>query len=436
MTGLRLVHRRLLTGALLTTALAALYACSFGENIAGGSSEVDNPVVVSLVDGNGARAKVTGSLGLYLADQSPALNPAPRLEIRLENVDSVLITSEVLKTAGLADSIRSFNLYLQGEDSTGSFLQNLVYNPVLKKFTRGDSVAVKSLNLTVAELIRTESVLKGGSDSIGLERILIPGSPFQAVVVDSVFIFDAIPPGVFPVHILTASGNELPLPEPMDTHEPRHHRINRDTTPVSRPEAPTSDFTVNAGEDRSVFAGAEVFLSSQITGLNPDDKRLSILWRQVTPSNPQGGIASLERATSFSTKVTFPRTGAYTFVFTAVFGNTQVTDTVVIGVQSVPENPVFIEPGANDTLFMFHNFKIVWQSTRLDTVNLEFSRDSGVTWATIPNPPIQSSPGFNDRFWQPVTPFVQPSPNCFFRIRKTTGDVLAVSPRFALTYEH
>jgi hypothetical protein len=429
-------RRRLLAGAFLVPALAALYACTFGENIAGGSSEVDNPVVVSLVDGSGARAKVTGSLGLYLSDQSPAVNPSPRLEIRLEEADSVLLTSELLKAAGLTDSLRSFNLYLQGEDSTGSFLQNLVYNPVLKKFTRGDSLTITSVNLTVSPLMRIESVLKGGSDTIGLERIIIPGSPFQTVLVDSIFVFEGIPPGIFPLHMLTSEGIEIPIPEPMNTNQPLHHHINRDTTPVTRPDSPPPpDFTLNAGGDRSVYVGTEVSLAGEITGVTADDKRLAILWRQVPPSNPQGGYATIDRPTSFSTKVSFPRTGVYTFVFTAVLGNKQVTDTVVIGVQQPPEYPVFIEPGSNDTLYMFHTFRIVWQGARFETLNLEFSSDSGVTWVPLPYPPIESTPGFNDRYWQPTPQWVVASTNCFFRLRKTDNEVVAVSPRFVLAYD-
>jgi hypothetical protein len=427
--------------AVLALVLAAtavgLAACNFGEQTAGGSSEVDNPVVVALIDVNGDRLSVTGSLSLFLADQSPALNPAPRLEIRLENVDSIVINAKTLATAGLADSVRSFNLYLQSEDSSGSFLQNLTYDPATKTFTRGDSLPIKALNLTVSPLTRTESVIQGGGDTTGMNRIIIPGSPFQAVLVDSVFVFEAIPPGVFPIHMLTPQGYEYPLPENMNTQEPRYHRVNADTTPISRHQAPTvNGFTANAGVDRSVFSGAEATLSGEIAGVRSDDRRLAILWRQLTPANPATGFAFIERPTKLTTKVFFPRTGAYTFEITAVLGNQQTTDTVTIGVQSSPENPVFIEPGLADTLRWYDFFKVIWQGYRHETLNLEFSRDSGATWVGHPFlSGIQSRPGFNERYWQPMpqTMDLAPDTNCFLRLTYLDSTVTK-SQRFVIRY--
>lgn len=431
---------RRLARAALTALLAGIVACNFGEQTAGGSSEVDNPVVLALIDSSGARLTVSGSLGLYLADQSPALDPSPRLEIRLENVDTIVLNAKLLATAGLGDSARLFNLYLKGDDSTGSFVQNLLWNPSRQVFTRGDSISLKKLNVTIAPLIRSESVLQGSPDtSSEVNRIIIPGSPFQAVVVDSVFVFEAIPPGVFPVHVLTPGGTELPLPEPVDTEDPKYHRVNRDTIPVTRPAPPppVPDFTVNGGVDRTVYSGTETTLSAEIVGARHDDKRLAVLWKQLPPANSASGYALIERPTKQTTKVFFPRTGAYTFVVTAVLGNQQVTDTVTIGVQSSPQNPVFIEPGPGDTLYWYQFFRILWQGARHETLNLEFSRDSGATWLTHPMfSGIASKPGFNERFWQPLPPDFaeQPGTNCFLRLRSPDGTVSTTSERFVLMY--
>src|SRR5690606_10363595 len=191
------------TGLLAVLAGALLQACNFGEPTAGGSSEVDNPVV-AMVDADGRRVNVTGSLGIYLSTQSPAVNPAPVLELQLNGVDSVVLSpktfSLALAAAGYADSLHHLNLHLQAGDSSGAFLQRLTYDPARGSFSGPASTPDRLLKLTVSPLVDAGATIGGERDS-GVHRLIIPGSPFQTVLVDSTFTFRNIPPGVFPVHL-------------------------------------------------------------------------------------------------------------------------------------------------------------------------------------------------------------------------------------------
>jgi hypothetical protein len=419
--------RRLAAAAAVLT----LFACSLDNDVAGGSSEVDNPqILVALVSLEGLPVTTSGSLGVYLDGQSPALNPDPVVEIQFNSTDSIKLSAALLTAAGLTDTARSFNLYLRGNDSTGAFLQSLAYNPATKKFSRNDSTDLKRLSLTVSPLIRTESVLKGvTADSIGLNRVIIPGSPFQAVIVDSVFVFESIPTGIYTVHVLEQSGREIPLPEPMDTDAPKYHNVNQDTVPVVRPPpVQTPTFTVSVGSDRTVYAGTETHLVGDLRGIDSRDNRVAVLWRQLPSAHPEA-VAILERPASLRTDVYFPRPGAYTFVLSVAIGTQQIQDTVVIGVQALPDNPTFIEPSLGDTLVLGQFFKLVWQGSRTEFLSLEASKDSGATWVSV-SPYVPAKAGFNEYYWVPWYP-LNASANCMVRLMRG-NEVAAVSPRFVL----
>jgi hypothetical protein len=417
-----------------------LYACT-SDNVAGGSSEVDNPqVLVAFVDASGATLNPTGSLGVYLSDQSPALDADPVVEFHLTGSDTVRLTPASLAAGGVIDSTRSFNLYFRGDDSTGSFLQNVSYDPKTGKFSRPDSADVKRVSLTVGPLIRSESVLRGvTTDTIGLNRVIIPGSPFQAVLVDSIFVFEGIPSGVYTVHVLGSNGVECPLPEKMDTQDPKYHNYNPDTTAVVRPPPPPPPppFTVDAGEDRSITAGAVIDLVAEVHGVDSKDRRLAVLWRQL-PASSQEAQAWIDHKTDLRAKVFFPdKAGAYTFVVTVILGSQQAQDTVIVGVQPRPVNPVFVEPSEGDTVYINRNFTVIWEGgAQKDSLHLEASSDSGKTWVKLTTMwPYNSKPGFNQFWWTPYwTDGVPPPSNCFLRLRRLNGEIVATSGRFVSRY--
>ncbi len=457
MTRLRRVNRlrfRKAAGVMFASlpVLAGLTACTFSEPTAGGSSEVDNPVVV-LVNESGTRVNVSGSLGIYLSTQSPAITPSPVLELQLNGADSIVLSPRTfalaLTAAGYTDSLRSLNLHLQAGDSAGAFLQGVTYDPVAGSFS-DSSVPGTLLKLTVSPLVRVDAVITGGQDSTGtgVHRLIIPGSPFHTVLVDSTFTFRGLPPGVFPLHMIRPDGRELPLPESLVTSAPRPHHVKPDTTPVFRPDPPIPVITVNAGPDRTASSGSRITLIAEVTGVSPHDKRLAVLWRQLPPANPGSAPATIDNPTALTTNVGFPRTGAYTFTVTVVLGNHQVTDTVTIGVQASRSAPVFIEPGPADTLHIQHGIRVVWwEDPAYDWWNgpsapltLEFSGDSGVTWGPPPwdasHPPqsegIVSGSGFNQRYWFPsATAGAGLREHAFLRFTRS-GEVVAVSGRFVL----
>jgi len=202
--------------------------------------------------------------------------------------------------------------------------------------------------------------------------------------------------------------------------------------------------------DRPGAAGNEGPLVADIAGVSPHESRLVVLWRQQTSENPGTAFATITNPTVPNTKVSFPRTGAYTFTITAVLGLQQVTDTVTIVVQTARSAPEFIEPGPGDTLHTYHEygFRVVWWEDPAydwwdmpDPLALEFSPDSGATWGpppwdTLSMPlagEIYSTPGVNHRYWPPVPPAfgTPPLENCFLRFMRN-GDVVAVSGRFVL----
>jgi len=456
MTPRHRVHRlrfRKAAGAALALwpVLAGLTACTFSEPVAGGSSEVDNPVVV-LVNDAGTRVNVSGSLGLYLSTQSPAVTPSPVLELQLNGADSIVLSPRTfalaLTAAGYTDSVRSLNLHLQAGDSAGAFLQGVTYDPVTGSFSDAGGDPDPLLKLTVSPLLRVEAVITGGQDSTGVHRLIIPGSPFQTVLVDSTFAFTGLPPGVFPLHLIRPDGRELPLPESLAASAPRPLHVRPDTTPVFRPGPPPPAITVNAGPDRTASSGSQITLMADVAGVSPSDKRLAVLWKQLPPANPGSVPATIDHPTALTTNVSFPRTGAYTFTVTVVLGNQQVTDTVTIGVQASRSAPVFIEPGPGDTLRIQHGIRVVWwEDPAYDwwkgppaPLTLEFSGDSGVTWGRPPwdtsYPPqsqdILSGSGFNQRYWFPsATAGAGQREHAFLRFTRN-GEVVAVSGRFVL----
>jgi hypothetical protein len=413
----------------LVAALLGLHACTTDDNMAGGSSEVDNPqILMAFVDSAGAPKYTTGSLGIFLSDQSPALNPAPVVEIRLAAA-AIRLTPAHLALAGLTDSTRSFNLYLRGDDSTGAFLQKLLYNPAAKKFTHTDGSPVTELNFVLSPLVRSESVLGSGGDTTGINRLLIPGSPFVAVLVDSVFVFEEIPAGVYPVHILAPNGVELPLEMPLDTRAPgQHHQVNTDTQPVVRPPPPPGPMLrALAGEDHTTNLGAAFFLNGEVEGLQGSQGPM-VLWRQLPPAHPDAR-AVIKHPTKLKSKVDFPRPGAYGFVLSVAYQNVHAEDTVWIGVLASTENPVFIEPSAEDTAVVGRPYRIIWVGHREETVDLELSRDGGMTWEIPPiAAAILSRSGFNERIWVPSG---SPSSSCRLRLRRGEMEV-ARSPAFSL----
>ncbi len=413
--------------ALLSGSLAG---CLGGKNLAGGSSGVDNPEVkVAFVDANGLSASVSGTLSLYLADQNPAVDPVPLLQKQL-NADSAAVLGA---PDFRIDSARAYNVHLVSDDSSGALLRDLVYDPGARAFRLRDSALSGRLPLRIVPLVRYEGVLeRDGAEA--LLRVIAPGTPYQATVVDSLFVLEGVPGDVpLVLHLLDQDGQERPLaPAQAGPGDKPRHRVDTTASVVNRPPppAPPHNFGVNAGPDRLAIIGEEFSLLGEVAGLSGNDARLALLWRQVDPP-PAAARATLESPTALQTRVAFPWPGIYRFVLSAAFGNHRSTDTVVVAVQPPPAAPVFTDPTPMNPFseVAYTNgppFRISWYSHVPDTLELQVSRDSGATWQTL----RQNIPSYGpmEHWWEATAPH---SENCFLRLLRG-GYVVAVSSRFAV----
>ncbi len=397
--------------------------------MAGGSSGVDNPeILVAFVDAGGAQARVTGTLSLYLADQNPATDPDPILKKQLAGDSAAKLSALDFRI----DSARAYNLHLVSDDSSGSLLRNLSYDPGSRRFRLRDSGVSAPIALPLAPLVRYEGILE--REGPELIRIVAPGTPWQAVVVDSLFVLEGVPANEsLLLHLLDHDGQERPL-KPAHAAGPGErprHKVDEDAPPVNRPPppAPPHNMTVNAGPDRSAILGQEFALLGEITGLQGNDARLAVLWRQVDP-DPALARADLESRTALQTRVAFPWPGIYRFVLSAAFGNHRDEDTIVVAVQPPPAAPVFTDPSPSPFSEVAYTdgprFRVGWYAYVPDTLDLQVSRDSGNTWQTL----AQDIPSHGPvEFWWDVTP--PHSENCFLRLRRD-GEVVAISTRFAV----
>ncbi|HEX2611997.1 MAG TPA: hypothetical protein VHO02_00195, partial [Fibrobacteria bacterium] len=332
-----------------------------------------------------------------------------------------------------ADSARAYNLLVVSDDSSGSLVRNLSYDPAARKFTF-DSAVSKRIAARMSPLVRYEATLeREGSE---LVRVVAPGTPYQAVVVDSVFVLVGVPSDdSLTLHVLGADGQERPLknaPGGGSGGDKPRHRIDSTSPPINRgpPPEPSGELRVNAGPSRSVILGAEFVLLGGVEGAPTDDPRLAVLWRQIAADSASRAV--IETPTATQTRVTFPWPGFYYFTLSAVFGNHRVEDTVLISVQP-PPLPAFTDPNPlNPSSFAAYtegpSFKINWYAYQPDTLDLQLSRDSGATWEGLSAGVVSNGPvSFH---WNATAPV---SENCFLKLKRTsTGKTVAYSTRFAV----
>jgi hypothetical protein len=413
-------------------AFAALSAClagCFQDKIAGGSSEVDNPILVAFVDSTGSDFSASGTVSIYLAGQNPALDPYPLLTKQVANVASVKLTARDFVGEAGGDSAIAYNILFLGDDSVGALLQSVTYDPSTGLYTFA-AAKVSEIKTTVAPLVGYEGSLGGGDT--GLARVFIPGTPFQCVVVDSGFTFDAIPRGTFSLRVLGGDGSERLL-KPAGSDQ--HHEIDSSKPPIDRPPPPppSQNLTVFAGYDVSLPSSAggggptSYSLYGTVQGADPQDPRLGVKWRQL--SQGPGPKANIERPTLLNTRVTFPQPGAYQFVLTAHLLPQKVADTVLIVIEAPQENPVFKAPSMGSRIYAWQFVTIVWEGPKKDTLHLEFSPDGGTDWYPLFFF-LSSKQGINNIDWRPV----DTTSTARLRLKNTGGTVVATGPLFEIRH--
>jgi hypothetical protein len=256
-----------------------------------------------------------------------------------------------------------------------------------------------------------------------LERVFIPGSPFQSVVVDSQFVFDGIPGGVYPLRMIRKYVEEIRLPDSLNTAAPTRFRVDTAAPAIHRPSLPSPDLRVNAGADRVVSIRTPSLLSGTLTGASLDDPRLAMLWRPIGSTNPSTVV--LDSPGELETMVTLPQTGVYRFVLIATYGmNAPVEDTVALDGWRNP----FIRPSEGDTLVQNAAFNVAWFDDRNRPLILQYSVDGGGLWENIATN-LPSKGGFNSYTW---TPAMAPFDSCYLRFLELNNVEVARSERFLL----
>jgi hypothetical protein len=200
-----------LSGGLL---LGVLWGC-FLDKTAGTSSGAENPeLVVSFSEGGGPIA-VTGNLELYESTQNPVLSPDPVFSVSLDNSSRVVIPSHMLEVIGNGDSTlarvsaktapRHFNLVLRA-DRYGGILQGFSYDKTNKIILKENKTVDSEVPFPLKTLFNSSWKVAGAQTSGAVVFLFIPGSPYKALVKDSLFEIKYLPEGNYAGRLLTDSG--------------------------------------------------------------------------------------------------------------------------------------------------------------------------------------------------------------------------------------
>ncbi|MEO6098312.1 MAG: hypothetical protein ABIW76_22620 [Fibrobacteria bacterium] len=454
-------------------AFAALLLAYCGENRVadgGSSSGVDNPsLTVGFVDAFGTPLPISGDLDVYTADQNPAVDPKPLLTIKIKNSDFTKLTGSdftrlqilsssaspsslsklsasssagaegaagatgargAAKKAGADSAVTLFNLVLKTLDRTGSLVLGFKYDTAAKVFSRVDSgKSLSRFHLQPRPLIRYAAQVAREPVHGKTGRIFVPGTPFLATLVDSVFVFEDLPEGKFPLHLLSGNGNVYPMPIALDS---------KDSTLIYRPgitplgpvdtthQDSIPKFEVFAGESHEAFLEVASFLEGKVGGAGGSDPRLSVLWRLIKeaadsgradpiprdtiphdtiPGKPNPGPrrADILSPTQLRSEVRFTEEGVYAFELAATIGVRAKTDTVMVSVRRLPPPtmPRIIKPGPGDTLVGGHSYSIQWEMPGKGPVTIQVSLDGGIKWVDL-------AQGYMDKEGLPIYTWTPP----------------------------
>jgi hypothetical protein len=431
-------------------ALAALLLADCADNRVsdgGSSSGVDNPsLTLGFVDASGAALRVSGELNVYAADQNPAIDPDPLLTLKIKNSGFTKLTgsdftrlqiasssgspsplskSSAASSAGAGDSaVTLFNLVLKTQQRTGSLVLGFKYDSAAKAFSLvDDGKSISRFDLKPKPLVRYAA--RVGREPVHGQtgRIFVPGTPFLATLIDSIFVLEDLPEGKFPLRLLSGNGKVYPMPMLLDS---------KDSTLIYRPaitplspvdtahQDPVPDFEVFAGEAHEAFVDEPGFLEGKVTGNGATDPRLSLLWRLIkeapdsppvdtlldkpSPPPPPPHKADIRSPTQLRSEVRFKEEGVYEFALDATIGVHTKTDTVVISVRRLPPTvrPRIIKPGPGEIVAIGKPYDIHWEMPAKGPVTIQVSVDTGAgaKWVNL----AQGYPGKDGLAVYPWTP--------------------------------
>ncbi len=449
------VSRLRLPGRIASLLLASLIASPavLHTGCEGGSTGVDNPGMTELPvefrDDAGGLALVRGALEIYDQDHNPALDSAPLLRLDLEgdaglkltagDFDRILAARTAKRAAAAkrsvagpaeSDSLIRFNLVFRSASGSGAMAAGLSYAPALHLFFP-EAVGAKSVRMLPKPLLRFAASLHREAVPGVLGRIILPGTPFLATLVDSGFVLEGLPEGRFSARMLSGDGYLYAVRESLDTRAGLAFTVAPD--PIGRIEAinPPAGFGVDAGAPLSTYAGQEIGIQGLLSGADSNDTRVSILWRFLDKA--PGDSASIADATRLRTSIRFPATPGYNLELSATFGAVTVRDTLSLNVSPPlsPAQPKLTAPQPGDTIVQGEACKVGWAYAGSGRVRLEVSYQGkdGLdgTWSLVADS-IANVSGQGTYLWTPPPPSAS-SYTGTLRLKATPSDtVLAVMP--------
>jgi len=191
------------------------------HQLAGSSTNVDNPAIsVSFIDSGGS-AIVSGQALLFSLNQNPLTHPNPlatwqfnaqaTLEISAKELDTIFSTQGMAKS-GLSSVADTFNLVIITDDGRGA----LYANALNSEFEKDLSKPADTLNIELNARVQAQGYLK----STRSDFLYIPGSPFAAKIVGQQFLFDSIPEGLYPLITISDSLNLVQVKDSLSTTTP------------------------------------------------------------------------------------------------------------------------------------------------------------------------------------------------------------------------
>lgn len=416
----------------------------------GTSSGTDNPgiteITVTFRDPDGAALRVTGTLDVYGQDQNPAVNPNPLATVVLTNSSLTKLSEEDFKRINAAgktaaatkrsaaggttvdsgaasDTGVPFNLVFRGASKTGSLAFGFRYTP--RKQASEDAFAdtggaVSRINLQPKPLVRFQATVTREPVHGELGRLYIPGTPFQATLAESTFVFEDLPEGVFKLRLLTGDGTIFPVKESLDTRSTKV--FTAEPTAVGKLDTtkPLNQLKVEAGPPRETFVNTLAFLGAKLSGVDTLDQRKSILWRQIQ-ANLQDTVF-IVAPTQLRSEIKFRREGVYNFEIAVTVGAQTAKDTLVMLVREPlpPLRARMVQPRPGDTVFIGKTTNVAWEMPIADSVNIQFSGTSGKEWTDIARHHMapQGLAGFA---WTPGDSLA-PSATCLIRVSQEVGD--------------
>jgi len=452
--GFRARGRRSIAACLAAALLASPAVLHTGCD--GGTTGVDNPGLAELPvefrDQAGDVSLAQGTLEIYDWVHNPAIDSEPLLRVEVPNRTRIRLTGDAFdridstrasdrvaanakRSAGPAGSDRviRFNLVFRSASGSGAVATGLSYDPVLKVFSLAPGFSSPGgvapvVKMLPEPLIRFAARIHREPSAGELGRVFLPGTPFQATLVDSDFALQNLPEGRFSMRLLGSEGYVYAVRETLDTRTSRSFTSAPD--PIGRIDASIASpgFAVEAVGLVYDNPGESVALQGKLLGADSSDSRLAVLWRLLrSQSSDSARIAEPFR---LSSQILFPTAGTYVLELSATLGATTVRDTAQYTVNpgTVPTPANFFAPLPGDSLKEGESYKIGWNTPISGLARLEYNYKDGAeqSWVLAADS-LAIQPGGSSTLWKaPVIGITAP---CLLRLRMIPSDsILAQTP--------